>query len=129
MLKRVCSYPSLSPPHPIIHDSTKSCPAEAFLLFSQAIPTTNLGFVDSRASSLDVTISGNEYTVHQSPTLLSSSRAGGTTGAGMYLFLFSMPYIPWIISCSELSTRSHCPLLLTLHKLVLDCFALMHGLE
>ncbi|KAJ5673730.1 hypothetical protein N7462_009169 [Penicillium macrosclerotiorum] len=54
---------------------------EAFLLFSQDIPTTNLGFVDSRANSVDVTIHGAEYTIHQSPSLLSSSRAGGTTGA------------------------------------------------
>lgn len=55
---------------------------EAFLLFSQDIPTTNLGFVNSRATTLDLTIRGNEYTIHQSPTILSSSRAGGTTGAG-----------------------------------------------
>ncbi|KAJ5485129.1 hypothetical protein N7539_005117 [Penicillium diatomitis] len=55
---------------------------EAFYLFSQEISTPNLGFVDSRAPTLDVQIGGNEYTVHQSPSLLSSSRAGGTTGAG-----------------------------------------------
>ncbi|KAF3389122.1 Diaminohydroxyphosphoribosylamino-pyrimidine deaminase [Penicillium rolfsii] len=72
------------------------CPAEAFLLFTQAIPTTNLGFVDSRASSLDVTISGNEYTVHQSPTLLSSSRAGGTTGA--VLWKITPRFAEWISS-------------------------------
>jgi hypothetical protein len=69
---------------------------EAFLLFSLAIPTTNLGFVDSRASSLDVTISGNEYTVHQSPTLLSSSRAGGTTGA--VLWKITPRFAEWISS-------------------------------
>ncbi|EPS28812.1 hypothetical protein PDE_03758 [Penicillium oxalicum 114-2] len=57
---------------------------EAFLLFSQEIPTTNLGFLDSRASSLDIPIGSHEYTVHQSPTLLSSSRAGGTTGAVLW---------------------------------------------
>lgn len=59
-----------------------------------------------------MTISGNEYTVHQSPTLLSSSRAGGTTGAGMYFFFHSLchtAYIPSIISCSEPSTRSARP--------------------
>ncbi|KAJ5368494.1 uncharacterized protein N7496_008254 [Penicillium cataractarum] len=69
---------------------------EAFLLFSQEIPTTNLGFVDSRASSLDVTIRGNEYTVHQSPTLLSSSRAGGTTGA--VLWKITPRFAEWISS-------------------------------
>ncbi|PLB33124.1 S-adenosylmethionine-dependent methyltransferase [Aspergillus candidus] len=56
---------------------------ESFFLFSQDIPSSNLGFVDSRAPSLDVSIHGQDYVVRQSPTLLSSSRAGGTTGAGM----------------------------------------------
>ncbi|KAJ5738897.1 hypothetical protein N7493_002052 [Penicillium malachiteum] len=55
---------------------------ESFLLFTQDIPTGNLGFIDSRAATVDVSIRDNEYTIHQSPTLLSSSRAGGTTGAG-----------------------------------------------
>ncbi|KAK5806450.1 hypothetical protein VI817_000708 [Penicillium citrinum] len=55
---------------------------EAFLLFSQDIPTGNLGFVEPRSATVDVTIRGDEYTIHQSPTLLSSTRAGGTTGAG-----------------------------------------------
>lgn len=56
--------------------------AEAFLLFAQDIPSANLGFVDSRAATVDLVIGEHEYCIHQSPTLLSSSRAGGTTGAG-----------------------------------------------
>jgi hypothetical protein len=59
------------------------------VLFSQEIPTGNLGFVDSRATTVDVTICGEEYSIHQSPTLLSSSRAGGTTGAGMFMICAS----------------------------------------
>jgi len=55
---------------------------ETFLLFSQDIPSQNLGFVDPKAQSLTVTVSGRDFTVHQSPGILSSSRAGGTTGAG-----------------------------------------------
>lgn len=39
--------------------------------------------IDPRAASVEVTIRGQDYTVHQSPTLLSSARAGGTTGAGL----------------------------------------------
>lgn len=66
----------------ICHSHSDSLYPEAFLLFSQDIPTANLGFIDSRATTLEVAIRGNEYTIHQSPTLLSSSRAGGTTGAG-----------------------------------------------
>jgi hypothetical protein len=55
---------------------------ESFLLFAQDIPTNNLGMIDSRAQSVEVSIHGNEYTIHQSPALLSGHRAGGTTGAG-----------------------------------------------
>jgi hypothetical protein len=58
-------------------------PLESFVLFSRDIPSANLGFVDSRASTIEATIHGEDFAIHQSPTLLSSSRAGGTTGAGM----------------------------------------------
>ncbi|TVY26766.1 Diaminohydroxyphosphoribosylamino-pyrimidine deaminase [Lachnellula hyalina] len=54
---------------------------EAFLLFSQSIPSQNLGFVDSKASILELTIGDRDLTIHQSPTILSSNRGGGTTGA------------------------------------------------
>lgn len=56
---------------------------ESFLLFSQSIPSQDLGFVDSRATVLDLTVAGRDLSIHQSPTVLSSSRAGGTTGAGI----------------------------------------------
>ncbi|KAI5868590.1 hypothetical protein GGS23DRAFT_38446 [Durotheca rogersii] len=52
---------------------------ETFLLFSQAIPSQNLGFVDPRASTLDLSIAGNDYVIHQSPAILN--RPGSTTGA------------------------------------------------
>ncbi|TVY65520.1 Diaminohydroxyphosphoribosylamino-pyrimidine deaminase [Lachnellula suecica] len=54
---------------------------ESFLLFSQSIPSQNLGFVDSKATSLDLTIGDRDLTILQSPTILSSNRGGGTTGA------------------------------------------------
>jgi hypothetical protein len=57
--------------------------AEIFLLFSQQIPSQNLGFVDAHATSLELTVGGRDFTIHQSPTILSSNRAAGTTGAGM----------------------------------------------
>lgn len=56
---------------------------EAFLLFSQSIPSQNLGFVDSKASELEITIGDRDLIIRQSPTILSSNRGGGTTGAGM----------------------------------------------
>ena len=55
---------------------------ETFFLFSQTTPSQGLGFVDSKAVVLEVEVAGKDYTIHQSPTLLSSNRAGGTTGAG-----------------------------------------------
>ncbi|KAJ5427003.1 hypothetical protein N7465_002073 [Penicillium sp. CMV-2018d] len=54
---------------------------ESFLLYAQDIPSNNLGMLDPRAPSVEVSINGNEYTIHQSPSLLSSHRTGGTTGA------------------------------------------------
>jgi hypothetical protein len=59
---------------------------ETFLLFSQQpVDSQNLGFIDPKAQSVQVSISGRDFTVNQSPTLLSSQREGGTTGAGMLL--------------------------------------------
>ncbi|PLB48091.1 hypothetical protein P170DRAFT_360330, partial [Aspergillus steynii IBT 23096] len=75
---------------------------ESFLIFSQPIPSANLGIIDSRASSVEVSIHGQDYTVHQSPTLLSSARAGGTTGA--VLWKITPLFAEWI------STRSSNPL-------------------
>ncbi|CAJ2513730.1 Uu.00g018490.m01.CDS01 [Anthostomella pinea] len=56
--------------------------AQTFLLFSTDIPSQNLGFVDSRATTLDLTIAGKDYTIHQSPTILN--RPGSTTGAVLW---------------------------------------------
>lgn len=55
-----------------------------FLVFSEDIPSENLGFVDSTASSIDVAIRSREFTVTQSPGLLCSSVDGGTTGAVLW---------------------------------------------
>ncbi|OJD14331.1 hypothetical protein ACJ73_09091 [Blastomyces percursus] len=57
---------------------------EAFSLFSQEIPSQNLGFIDSRASTVDLAIHGRDFQIRQSPTILSSTRSGGTTGAVLW---------------------------------------------
>ncbi|KAG9253380.1 putative methyltransferase-domain-containing protein [Emericellopsis atlantica] len=67
-----------------LKDEIEDSEEETFLLFSRPIPSHNLGFIDPKASSIDVTISKRDYTIHQSPGLLSSSRAGGTTGAVLW---------------------------------------------
>jgi hypothetical protein len=57
--------------------------AEAFLLFTRDIPSANLGVVDFRAATVEITIHEQDFVIHQSPALLTSTRSGGTTGAGM----------------------------------------------
>ncbi|KAF2002359.1 hypothetical protein P154DRAFT_431173 [Amniculicola lignicola CBS 123094] len=54
---------------------------EAFLVFSQTLPSQSLGFIDSQASVIDITIGGRDLTIHQSRGLLTSDRKQGTTGA------------------------------------------------
>nr|XP_036583164.1 uncharacterized protein CTRU02_06757 [Colletotrichum truncatum]KAF6792140.1 hypothetical protein CTRU02_06757 [Colletotrichum truncatum] len=57
---------------------------ETFFLFSHKIPSSNLGFIDPKATSLSLTLADRDFTIHQSPTVLSSTRAGGTTGAVLW---------------------------------------------
>ncbi|KAI1174594.1 hypothetical protein F4777DRAFT_599349 [Nemania sp. FL0916] len=64
---------------PEIQDPEEGMLNRTFLLFSQEIPSQNLGFVDSQATTIDITIGGKDYTIHQSPTILN--RPGSTTGA------------------------------------------------
>lgn len=72
------------PPIPFALDPKDLLPSkpESFILFSQPLPSRDLGMVDPKASTLDITIAGRDLTIEQSPSLLASSREGGTTGAG-----------------------------------------------
>ena len=54
---------------------------ETFLLFSRPNRSLNLGFIDSKATNLELTIAGRDLNITQSPGLLSSNRRRGTTGA------------------------------------------------
>ncbi|RJE19838.1 hypothetical protein PHISCL_07831 [Aspergillus sclerotialis] len=63
-----------------IHDPDE----ESFFIFSSPIPTSNLGFIDSHAPFLDISIHDNDYSIIQSQGLLSSKREGGTTGAVLW---------------------------------------------
>ncbi|KAH8774820.1 hypothetical protein BGZ57DRAFT_893223 [Hyaloscypha finlandica] len=73
---------------------------ESFILFSQSIPSQNLGFVDSKATILDLSIGGRDLTIHQSPTILSSNRGGGTTGA--VVWKITPLFASWITHPSNL---------------------------
>ena len=73
---------------------------ETFLLFSQPISSQNLGFVDAKATSIEITVSGKDLIVAQSPGLLSSIRNAGTTGAVVWKIT---PLIAeWISSVSNI---------------------------
>ncbi|KAK2018160.1 hypothetical protein LZ32DRAFT_600048 [Colletotrichum eremochloae] len=57
---------------------------ETFFLFSHEFRSSNLGMIDPKAAELSLTIAGRDFTIHQSPAILSSTRAGGTTGAVLW---------------------------------------------
>jgi predicted nicotinamide N-methyase len=69
---------------------------ETFALFSQALPSQDLGFVDAKTTSLNLSIGGKDITIHQSPSVLSSNRAGGTTGA--VVWKVTPLFADWIVS-------------------------------
>ncbi|KAI9720184.1 MAG: hypothetical protein M1812_003002 [Candelaria pacifica] len=69
---------------------------ESFLLFSQSIPSQNLGFVDSKATLVELTVAGQDLAIHQSPTILSSNRKEGTTGG--VLWKVTPLFAEWIVS-------------------------------
>ncbi|KAI9795965.1 MAG: hypothetical protein M1835_004859 [Candelina submexicana] len=69
---------------------------ESFLLFSLAISSQNLGFVDSKAVIVELSIAGQDLTIHQSPTILSSNRKKGTTGA--VLWKITPLFAEWMVS-------------------------------
>ncbi|KAM3538925.1 hypothetical protein ARSEF1564_008164 [Beauveria bassiana] len=80
---------------PMLTDASPPC-AETFLLYSQPLPSFDLGFVDPRARTVEARVGGVDYTIHQSPGVLSSDRAGGTTGA--VLWKISPVFADWLAS-------------------------------
>jgi predicted nicotinamide N-methyase len=72
--------PRIQAPSPLQHGNGRSC-IETFLLFSQDIPSQNLGIIDSHTPLLELTIGSRDLEIKQSPAVLNSARGGGTTGA------------------------------------------------
>ncbi|RDH34390.1 hypothetical protein BDQ94DRAFT_141385 [Aspergillus welwitschiae] len=99
-----------------IGEEVEDAEEESFLLFSQDIPSANLGFVDSRATTIDLTIHDQDYTIHQSPTLLSSSRAGGTTGA--VLWKITPLIAEWLSNNTTTTTNTNKPNPLWTHNIL-----------
>ncbi|KAJ9635968.1 Ribosomal protein lysine methyltransferase [Coniosporium tulheliwenetii] len=81
-------------------DSISDPEEEAFLVFSQPVPSSNLGFVDSKARILELSVAGRDLTIHQSPTVLASNRAEGTTGA--VVWKVTPLFAEWISSPSNI---------------------------
>lgn len=75
---------------------------ETFLLYANTVPLEGLGFIDSRASMLEIQLNGKDVTIHQSPGVLASSRKGGTTGAGQFFPPFTPPLSPPFSTISPL---------------------------
>ncbi|KAL9640659.1 MAG: hypothetical protein Q9164_000141 [Protoblastenia rupestris] len=86
--------------NPEIEDSEE----ETFLLFAKTLLSQNLGFVDNKATTLNLTIAGRDFTVTQSPALLSSNRKQGTTGA--VVWKITPLFAEWIASKSNVFFQS-----------------------
>jgi len=80
---------------------------EIFLVFSQTIPSQNLGFVGAKATALDLTVAGKDLSIIQSPGLLSSNRKEGTTGA--VLLKITPLFADWV--CNPANILSQCGVL------------------
>ena len=82
MLLTAMSTPNLSNVLNAYGEEVEDPDAEAFELFSRYRGSSSLGTVAQGASKVDVSIAGQDFTITQSPGLLTSNRQDGTTGAG-----------------------------------------------
>ena len=69
---------------------------ETFLLFAQSRPSQDLGYVDKTQTTLELSVAGRDLSIRQSPTLLASDRAEGTTGA--VLWKVTPLFAAWMLS-------------------------------
>ncbi|KAF1945005.1 hypothetical protein EJ02DRAFT_451846 [Clathrospora elynae] len=78
---------------------------EAFVIFSQDIPSQSLGFIDSQASTLEISVAGYDLVIHQSRGLLTSNRKEGTTGA--VVWKVTPLFAQWIASPTSFLFQNH----------------------
>jgi hypothetical protein len=57
---------------------------EVFNLFTHSNSFQDLGMVDAQAEELEICVCGRDFTIKQSPGVLQSKRAGGTTAAAVW---------------------------------------------
>ncbi|KAF3033008.1 hypothetical protein E8E11_001404 [Didymella keratinophila] len=73
---------------------------EAFVIFSQALPSQSLGIIDAHASTLELHVAGRDLVVQQSRGLLTSDRKAGTTGA--VVWTVTPRFAEWIASSTNI---------------------------
>ncbi|EME79020.1 uncharacterized protein MYCFIDRAFT_143274 [Pseudocercospora fijiensis CIRAD86] len=83
-----------------IHDVDE----ETFELFSQSIPSQDLGMLDAKTHVLGLSIAGRDFEITQSPGLLQSQREGGTTGAAVWQSAFR--FAEWIADSENILWKS-----------------------
>ncbi|KAF3921268.1 hypothetical protein ABW21_db0206515 [Orbilia brochopaga] len=69
---------------PLLGDEIEDPDEECFLLVSNKPDNRDLGFVDRTQSTVSVSVNSHDFLIHQSPSLLTSSRPTGTTGAVLW---------------------------------------------
>ncbi|KAK0620297.1 hypothetical protein B0T14DRAFT_431553 [Immersiella caudata] len=80
----------------MLGDPIEAPDEETYDLFAQNLPSHSLGFIDPKAQALELSIAGRDLTIHQSPGVLASNRAGGTTGA--VIWKITPLFAEWISS-------------------------------
>ncbi|KAG6033508.1 hypothetical protein E4U19_006457 [Claviceps sp. Clav32 group G5] len=84
---------------PHLEDEIEDADNETFDLYSNDVGSQNLGFVDAAAQTVEVSLAGRDVTILQSPGVLASTRAGGTTGA--VLWKVTPLFANWLASPSN----------------------------
>ena len=81
---------------PLLGPEIQDPSTETFELFSQPQPSQDLGMLDPKSQTVEVTIHGRDLTIKQSPSILQSNREGGTTAAA--LWRTSVRFTEWLAS-------------------------------
>ena len=72
---------------------------EVFDLFTHSNSFQDLGMVDAQAEELEISVCGRDFTIKQSPGVLQSKRAGGTTAATVWRIC--VHFCEWLASSTN----------------------------
>ncbi|CAF9915949.1 MAG: hypothetical protein GOMPHAMPRED_000909 [Gomphillus americanus] len=88
----------------LLGDAIDDPEEESFLLFTGPIPSSNLGFIDSKAKDIEISVNGQDLSIQQSPGLLTANLAGGTTGA--VVWKVTPAFASWIADSENILTKT-----------------------